>query len=326
MEMIDRLTIQAVEDAFGCGYRDADAGALIELDGLAGRAWTSRPSASSARAGVRRARGARRRDEAERQLLWKGRKSAFGAYGRISPGLHGDGRRHPAHEAAPYVLSRVNEIVAASACASATCSTPATATCTRTSSTIRACRAKRRGGGGRAEIMKVCAEVGGSISGEHGIGLEKPTSCRSSFLDADPGVHASSEERVQPTGLCNPGQGLSHQEVLREVGPSPTGRTRSKRRASPSASSAGGRRPCRRAPRQAPRRRRRAHVLTGVELSPTSSTAARPSRRVPGTIEEVAAVMALAAEVGRAVTRGGRHGGQRRDATQRRGLVMVCAG
>ena len=40
-------------------------------------------------------------DEAERQLLWKGRKSAFGAYGRDLARLHGDGRRHPAHASCP---------------------------------------------------------------------------------------------------------------------------------------------------------------------------------------------------------------------------------
>ena len=87
MEMIDQLTIQAVEDAFGCGYpRDAAAALLIEVDGLARRAWTPRPSASWPRAASRaRARCATAADEAERQLLWKGRKSAFGAYGRVSP-------------------------------------------------------------------------------------------------------------------------------------------------------------------------------------------------------------------------------------------------
>src|SRR5436853_774434 len=82
MEMIDHLTIQAVEDAFNCGYpRDADAALLIELDGLAVGMDTQAEHivAACRESGAREVRTAR--SEAERQLLWKGRKSAFGAYG-----------------------------------------------------------------------------------------------------------------------------------------------------------------------------------------------------------------------------------------------------
>src|SRR5207247_2157994 len=86
VEMIDQLTIQAVEDAFGCGYpRDAAAALLIELDGLAVgmEAQAERIVAACRETGAREIRTAR--TESERLLLWKGRKSAFGAYGRISP-------------------------------------------------------------------------------------------------------------------------------------------------------------------------------------------------------------------------------------------------
>src|SRR5207245_5430547 len=85
MEMIDQLTIEAVEDAFGCGYpRDAAAALLIEVDGLAAgmESQVERIVAACRESGAREVRTAR--DEAERQLLWKGRKSAFGAYGRRS--------------------------------------------------------------------------------------------------------------------------------------------------------------------------------------------------------------------------------------------------
>src|SRR5262247_987332 len=83
VEMIDQLTIQAVEDAFGCGYpRDAAAALLVELDGLAAgmEVQTERIVQACRESGARDVRVAK--DEAERQLLWKGRKSAFGAYGR----------------------------------------------------------------------------------------------------------------------------------------------------------------------------------------------------------------------------------------------------
>src|SRR5262245_4173340 len=112
MEMIDQLTIQAVEDAFGCGYpRDAAAALLIELDGLAAgmESQGDRVRQACLTAGAREVRVAR--DEAERQLLWKGRKSAFGAYGRISPAYMVMDGVIP-RTRLPYVLRRVNDIAA----------------------------------------------------------------------------------------------------------------------------------------------------------------------------------------------------------------------
>ena len=113
MEMIDQLTIQAVEDAFGCGYpRDAAAALLIEVDGLAAGMdeQATRIMAACREAGARDVRVAR--DAEERELLWKGRKSAFGAFGRISPAYMVMDGVIPRIKL-PYVLRRVNEITAA---------------------------------------------------------------------------------------------------------------------------------------------------------------------------------------------------------------------
>src|SRR5438876_869536 len=110
MEMIDQLTIEAVEDAFGCGYpRDAAAAPVIELDGLAAgmEAQAERVIQACRDSGAREVRAAK--DEAERQLLWKGRKSAFGAYGRVSPAYMVMDGVIPRTKL-PYVLRRVNEI------------------------------------------------------------------------------------------------------------------------------------------------------------------------------------------------------------------------
>src|SRR2546427_6488687 len=92
VEMIDQLTIQAVEDAFGCGYpRDAAAPLPLELDGLAVAMETQaeRVVAACRDAGAREGRTAA--SEAERQLLWKGRKPAFGASRRGPPRYMGRG-------------------------------------------------------------------------------------------------------------------------------------------------------------------------------------------------------------------------------------------
>jgi glycolate oxidase len=207
MEMIDQLTIQAVEDAFGCGYpRDAAAALLIELDGLREgmEAQAERVMAACRENGAREVRAAR--DEAERQLLWKGRKSAFGAYGRISPAYMVMDGVIP-RSRLPEVLRRVDEIVGAHEL--------------RVGNVFHAgdgnlhpnilydprkpgevARVVTAGG----EILKVCADVGGSISGEHGIGLEKMDYMPLIFTEADLHAMRGVRDAWNPRGLCNPGK------------------------------------------------------------------------------------------------------------------------
>src|SRR5262247_358974 len=220
VEMIDQLTIQAVEDAFGCGYpRDAAAALLVELDGLAAgmEVQTERITAACRESGARDVRLAR--DEAERQLLWKGRKSAFGAYGRISPAYMVMDGVIPRTKL-PYVLRRVNEVVAEYGL--------------RVGNVFHAgdgnlhpnilydprkpgeeARVVAAGG----EILKVCAEVGGSISGEHGIGLEKADYMPLIFSEADLACMKRVKDAFNPTGRCNPGKVFPNRKACVEVGP-----------------------------------------------------------------------------------------------------------
>jgi glycolate oxidase len=207
LEMIDQITIQAVEDAFGAGYpRDAAAALLIELDGLAAglEDEAEHVVAACRDNGAREIRVAR--DEAERALLWKGRKAAFGAYGRISPayfvmdgviprtrlpevlrgidaivathGLRvgnvfhaGDGNLHPNILYDPRNPGEVERVLAAG-----------------------------------AAIMKLCVDVGGSISGEHGIGIEKQNFMPWIFSEADLRAMAAVKAAFNPSGRCNPGK------------------------------------------------------------------------------------------------------------------------
>jgi glycolate oxidase len=219
IEMIDQLTIQAVEDAFGCGYpRDAAAALLIELDGLAVGMETQgeRIVEACRESGAREVRVAR--DEAERQLLWKGRRSAFGAYGRISPAYMVMDGVIPRTKL-PYVLRRVNEIVGAYA--------------------LRVGNVFHAGDGNLhpnilydpripgeeervvaagAEIMKLCADVGGSISGEHGIGLEKADFMPFVFSPADLALMQRIKAAFNPGSLCNPGKIFPTSKSCGEVG------------------------------------------------------------------------------------------------------------
>ena len=220
VEMIDQLTIQAVEDAFACGYpRDAAAALLVELDGLPFglEAQAARIVQACRDAGAREVRTAR--DEAERQLLWKGRKSAFGAYGRISPAYMVMDGVIPRTKL-PYVLRRVNEIVAAHGL--------------RVGNVFHAGDGnlhpnilydpRRPGEEARvvaagAAIMRLCAEVGGSISGEHGIGLEKSDFMPLIFSAADLALMQRLKRAFNPTGLCNPGKIFPTSKSCAEVGP-----------------------------------------------------------------------------------------------------------
>jgi glycolate oxidase len=220
VEMIDQLTIEAVEDAFGCGYpRDAAAALLIELDGLAVGmdAQAEGIVAACRESGAREVRSAA--NETERQLLWKGRKSAFGAYGRVSPAYMVMDGVIPRTKL-PYVVARVNEIVAAHGL--------------RVGNVFHAGDGnlhpnilydpRRPGEEARvvaagAEIMRVCAEVGGSISGEHGIGLEKADFMPFIFSAADLALMQRLKDAFNPRGLCNPGKVFPTRKSCVETGP-----------------------------------------------------------------------------------------------------------
>jgi glycolate oxidase len=146
------------------------------------------------------------RNEAERALLWKGRKAAFGAFGRLAPAYRVMDGVIP-RTRLPYVLARVAEIAAAHGL--------------RVGNVFHAGDGNlhpnilydpRRSGeearvlAAGAAIMQVCVEVGGSISGEHGIGLEKRDFMPWIFGEADLRTMAEVKAAFNPTGRCNPGK------------------------------------------------------------------------------------------------------------------------
>ncbi len=207
MEIMDRLSIEAVEDFLGCGYpRGVEALLLVELDGVAAEV--------EARIGtletLLRQAGAtelRRADtEEERARLWSGRKAAFPAMGRVAPDyycmdgtiprgrlpevLHliqamsknfglqvanvfhaGDGNLHPLilyDSNAPGELERAESF--------------------------------------GAEILQLCVRVGGVLSGEHGIGVEKRDLMPCMFTDADLDTQERVKAAFDPRQLLNPGK------------------------------------------------------------------------------------------------------------------------
>ena len=175
LEFMDGPTIRVVEDSiYAAGYpRDAEAILLIELDGLeAGVERDLRTVESICTAGgARNVRVAR--DEAERMKLWQGRKKAFGAMGRLSPHLVVQDAVIPRTKL-PEILARIHAI--------------------SEKHNVIVCNVFHAGDGNlhpnisynaddpdeaervhkaMSEIMRACVESGGSITGEHGVGLDK---------------------------------------------------------------------------------------------------------------------------------------------------------
>jgi len=208
MEMMDNLTINAVEDVVGAGCYPRDAGAilLVELDGLEVEVDHNLERTAQ----LCRDCGARdttiAKDREKQAKFWKGRKAAFAAAGHLSPDYFvqdgviprtklaevlrdieaiseqygyrianvfhaGDGNLHPLilyDESQSGALETVEEI------------------------------------GGR--ILQRCVEAGGSISGEHGIGADKNCYMNQMFSDIDIETMQYVREAFNPKGLANPGK------------------------------------------------------------------------------------------------------------------------
>jgi glycolate oxidase len=205
LEMMDRTTIEAIERGAPVGFpRDAEAVLLVEVEGLKEHTEQSMTlvSAICQKKGAREVRVAK--DETERQRLWKGRKGAFGAMGTLAPNYYvqdgvvprsklpemmrriaaiskefnlrianvfhaGDGNLHPNilfDMRAPGEMDRVIEAGAAT--------------------------------------LRACVELGGSITGEHGVGLEKKAYIGLLFNETDLNAMTRVRQVFDPDNRFNP--------------------------------------------------------------------------------------------------------------------------
>lgn len=205
LEMMDQGIVRAVENFAHAGYpTEAAAVLLVEVDGLAAgvEAQTREVEAAAREHGVGTVRVAA--DETERALLWKGRKAAFGAIAQIAPHYHlhdcvvprtkltevlrgvyaiakrhdlivtnvfhaGDGNLHPLFSFDRAVPGTLERVLAAS-----------------------------------DELVRLCVDAGGALSGEHGIGLEKRDFMPLVYTDDDLRVQACLRDSFDPTGRMNP--------------------------------------------------------------------------------------------------------------------------
>jgi glycolate oxidase len=207
IEMMDNLTIQAVEAATGAGLPlDAGAVLLIELDGITDgmEEDAARIAAICQQYGCRTIRVAQ--DEAERALLWKGRKQAFGSIGRLSPNYYTHDGVIP-RTRLPEALQRLQGIaqkyrlrIANVFHAGDGNLHPLVLYDEKDADELQ--RVLQAG----EEILRTCVDLGGVLSGEHGIGLEKKNCMPWLFTDDDLEVMRSLRQVFNPQELCNPGK------------------------------------------------------------------------------------------------------------------------
>jgi glycolate oxidase len=218
IEMLDGWTLRAVEAAVHAGYPlDSAAVLLIELEGLREAVDEQAEIVSELcrRCGAREVR--RAGDENERQLLWKGRKTAFGAIGRISPSYYVQDGVIP-RTRIPETLRKIDEI---SKKYSLTIGNIFHAGDGNLHPLILfdardAEQTQRTLDAGR-EILEFCIGVGGSITGEHGVGMEKQDLMCTLFTDSELEVMKRLRNCFNPDSLLNPQKMLPSARTCREA-------------------------------------------------------------------------------------------------------------
>jgi glycolate oxidase subunit GlcD len=176
LEMMDRSCINAVEDSvYAAGYpRDAAAVLLVELDGAAPSAVDADAAAVEQLLTGRGARSVRTAaDPRERERLWQGRKKAFGAMGRLSRDLVVQDAVVP-RSSLPVVLETIAgiadryQLVVSNVFHAGDGNLHPNISFDATDVDL-----KERVETASAEIMQACIDAGGTITGEHGIGIDK---------------------------------------------------------------------------------------------------------------------------------------------------------
>lgn len=207
LEMLDQGIIEALEQAFHFGFPlDAGAVLIIETDGLACVVDDEAATIENlcTQYGAREVK--RSRSEEERQLLWKCRKQAFGAIGRLAPSCCTQDGVVP-RTRLPEILDFIQQ--------------------TEKKYSLRIVNVFHAGDGNlhpiilfderhpeqiqrvllaSEDILNRCIDLGGSVTGEHGIGVEKISFMNRLFSPEDLQVMEDVRHVFNPSGLCSPGK------------------------------------------------------------------------------------------------------------------------
>ena len=218
IEMMDRLSIEAAEQSTGAGYRlDAGAALIIELDGpreecLVGLERLTELCAQAGALDVRIAQS-----DAERDLIWRTRKAAFAAMGRIAPAYYVQDGVIPRTRLSEVLreidgLARDYDLRVANVFHAGDGNLHPLV-CYDSSVEGEAARAEELAG----LIIKACVDAGGSITGEHGVGVDKKAYMPSMFGEPDLEAFQRLRCAFDPHGLANPGKVMPTPRLCGEV-------------------------------------------------------------------------------------------------------------
>jgi len=218
VEMMDRLTIEAAEAAVHPNFPKTDAVLIVELDGPSSEV----DELFAVVEGICQTSGATTievaHDQAQRDRIWKGRKAAFAAMGRVSPNYYVQDGVVP-RTRLPEVLRRIRDLEARSGL--------------RIGNVFHAgdgnlhplilYDANQPGEIERAEafgadILRLCVKVGGVLTGEHGIGVEKRDLMGTMFDEVDLAQQQRLKCAFDPDGLLNPGKVFPQLHRCAELG------------------------------------------------------------------------------------------------------------
>ena len=218
LEMMDRLSIEAAEGAVHAGYPpDAGAALIVELDG-SGAECDARFDEVVSLCGRNGATGVRiAADDAERELIWKARKAAFAAMGRISPNYYVQDGVIP-RTRLPEVLERIDELSREHGLRVANVFHAGDGNlhplvCYDASVAGEPERAEELAG----LIVAACVDAGGSITGEHGVGVDKKRYMTRMFGEGDLDAFQRHRCAFDPAGLANPGKVMPTPRLCGEV-------------------------------------------------------------------------------------------------------------
>jgi glycolate oxidase len=211
LEMMDARITRAVEDFVGAGYpRDAQAVLLAEVDGLAAGV----AEHVDAIAAVAHANGATlvrvAADDAERALLWKGRKSAFGAIARIAPDYYLHDAVVPRTKLVEvlrrvYEIADAHELIVMNVFHAGDGNLHPLLVFDRREPGV-----WERVYAAGTEILDACLDAGGVLTGEHGVGIEKRDLMPRMFSPDDLDAQARLRDAFDPDGFANPQKVLPH--------------------------------------------------------------------------------------------------------------------
>ena len=217
VEMMDALAIEAAEAAVKPNFPKADTILIVELDGSAAevRELFSLVEEICRQAGATTIELAA--DDVQRARIWRGRKAAFAAMGRVSPNYYVQDGVVPRTQL-PDVLARIREL--------------SRRTGLRIGNVFHAgdgnlhpliCYDDQVPGQAKVaeevagEILTYCVEAGGSITGEHGVGADKRDYMPRMFSDADLDAMQRVRDAFDPARICNPGKVLPTPRLCGEV-------------------------------------------------------------------------------------------------------------